>query len=162
MSPSTPSIGRSLPLGKIAGRITVLGLTLYIIILVYRSGEEQAAVALGGLVVLYAGTSLVRDLRYGLAPWEPVEWTTVSPGELEAGERRRSLRWAIALRGLVIVGAVSGLIVVFASGLDTLGYALLLAGLPALLVQLVKYYRSGTRPWHPSVPSRPSQLESDA
>lgn len=145
--------------GKLAGRVTAVALALYVVSLVYRSNEELAAVALGGIVTLYAVTSLVRDIQYGYAPWEPVEWTTVPPGELEAGERRRALRWTIVLRLLLVIGAVSGFAVVFAAGLETLGYVLLIGGVPALIVSLYKYYSDGTRPWHPSVPSRPDQLK---
>uniref|UniRef100_A0A7D6GQR0 Uncharacterized protein n=2 Tax=Natrinema zhouii TaxID=1710539 RepID=A0A7D6GQR0_9EURY len=147
--------------GKLAGRVTAVALALYVVSLVYQSNEELAAVALGSVVTLYAVMSLARDVQYGYSPWEPVRWTTVPPGELNAGERRRALRWTIVLKLLLVVGAVSGFAVVFAAGLKTLGYVLLIGGFPALIVKLYKHYLDETRPWHPSMPSRPDQLVSE-
>lgn len=144
--------------GTLAGRVTVVALALYVVSLVYRSNEELAATALGGLVALYAITSLVRDVRYGYSPWDPVTWTTVPPGELNAGERRRALRWTILLKLLLVIGVVGGFAIIFAAGLETLGYVLLIGGFPALTVSLYRHYSNETRPWHPSVPSRPDQL----
>lgn len=155
------AISNSVAFGKLAGRVTAVALTLYVVGLVYRSGEGLAAIALGSVVALYAVTSLVRDVQYGYAPWEPVKWTAVPPGELDTGERRRALRWTIVLKLLLIVGAVSGFAVVFAGGLETLGYVLLVGGLPVLIVKLAKHYSNETRPWHPSIPSRPDRLESE-
>lgn len=152
---------KGLAFGKLAGRVTAVVLALYVVSLVYRSNEELAAIALGGVVILYAVTSLVRDIQYGYAPWEPIEWTTVPPGELESDERRQALRWTIVLRLLLIIGAVSGFAIVFAAGLETLGYVLLIGGFPALIVSLYKHYSGGTKPWYPSVPSRPDQLKSE-
>lgn len=147
--------------GKLAGRVTAVALALYVVSLVYRSGEELAAIALGGVVALYAVTSLVRDVQYGYSPWEPVKWTAVPPSELDAGERRRALRWTIVLKFLLVVGSISGFAVVFAVGLKTLGYVLLVGGLPTLIINLYEHYSDETRPWHPSVPSRPFRLESE-
>lgn len=140
--------------GNLAGRATAVALALYVVSLVYRSGQERAAVALAGLVVLYALASIARDLRYGYRPWEPVEWESVQPDGLDAGERRRALRWTVTLKALLIVGAVGGLTAVFAAGLEALGSVLLVGGLPALVVTLYRHYSNGTRPWYPSVPSR--------
>ncbi len=144
--------------GKLAGRVTAVALALYVVSLVYRSNEELAAVALGGVVALYAVASLVRDVQYGYSPWDPVSWTTVAPRELGAEARQRAFRWTITLKLILVVGAVSGFAVVFAAGLETLGYVLLIGGLPALVVKLYKHYSGGTRPWYPSVPS---QLEPE-
>jgi len=152
---------KGVAIGKLAGRVTAVALVLYVVSLVYQSGEELAAIALGGVVALYVVTSVVRDIQYGYSPWDPVEWTAVPPGELDTGERRRALRWTIALRLLLFVGTVSGFAVIFASGLETLGYVLLIGGLPVSLVKMYKYRTSGTRPWHPSLPSSPDRLESE-
>lgn len=147
--------------GKLAGRVTALILALYVVSLVYRSGEELAAIALGVVIALYAVTSLVRDVQYGYSPWEPVKWTAVPPDELDEEERQRALRWTITLKFLLVIGAVSGFAVVFAAGLETLGYVLLVGGFPALIVKLYKHYSDETRPWHPSMPSRPNRLGSE-
>lgn len=155
------TISNGVAFGKVAGRVTAVALSLYVVSFVYRSGEELTAIALSGVVALYAVTSLVRDVQYGYFPWEPIEWTTVSPDELNAGERRRALRWTIALRLLLVVGAVSGLAGVFEAGLETLGYVLLIGGLPSLIVKLYKYYSNETKPWYPSVPSRPDRLKAE-
>lgn len=151
----------SMALGQIAARITQVALVLWIVSLLYRAGEDLAAFALGGLIVLYVVASLSRDLRYDLTPWEPVEWTTVSPGELDAGDYRRALRWTVALKLIWVVGAVFVLAAVFTASLETLGYMLLFGGLLVLPVTLVKHHLNNTKPWYPSVPSRTDQLQSD-
>jgi len=113
------------------------------------------AITLVGIVTLYVVASLLRDLRYGFAPWEPVEWTSTSPGELPTDDYQRALHWTLALKSLLIVGAISGLVFVFATGLRTLGYVLLIGGILAQIAALAKHYMNGTRPWYPSVPSHP-------
>jgi|AntDeeMetageno50_2_1112565.scaffolds.fasta_scaffold07767_2 hypothetical protein len=155
------AISNGMAFGKVAGRVTAVALVLYVVSFVYRSGEELTAIALSGVVALYAVASLVRDIRYGYSPWDPINWTTVSPDELDTGERRRALRWTIALKLLLVVGAVSGLAIVFEAGLETLGYVLLIGGLPSLFVKLYKHHSNETKPWYPSVPSRPDRLESE-
>lgn len=141
-------------LGRLAGRTTAVALALYVGSLVYRTGEERIALALGGVAVLYALASISRDLRYGYFPWEPVEWRSIHPDELDTQERRRATRWTVGLNVLLTVGAVGGLAGVFVAGLETLGYVLLVGGLPALLVESYRHYSNDTRPWYPSVPSQ--------
>lgn len=141
-------------LGMLAGRATAVGIALYLVSFIYRSGQEWTAIALGGVVVLYALASIGRDLQYGYSPWEPVEWKFVPLDELGTSERQRALRWMVALKGLLVVGAVGTFVAVFAAGLETLGYVLLIGGLPAALVKLYQHYSNGTRPWYPSVPSQ--------
>jgi len=141
-------------LGKLAGRATAVGLALYVVSLIYRSGQEWAAVALGGVVVLYALMSIGRDLQYGYSPWEPIDWKPIPLDELGTSERQRALRWTVALKVLLIVGAVGSLATAFVAGLEELGYVLLIGGLPAAAIKLYKHYSNGTRPWYPSVPSQ--------
>jgi len=150
-----------LALGKIAGRVTAVALALYVVSFVYRSGEELAALALGGAVALYAVTSLVRDVQYGYSPWEPTVWVPVPPSELDREVRQRALYWTLTLKLLLVAGGLGGLVVIFEAGLETLGYVLVLGGLPALLVRLVTHYSQETRPWYPSVPSRPDRPKSE-
>ena len=147
--------------GRLAGRVTGIVLVLYVISLIYRSGEKLAAIALAGVVALYVVTSLVRDVQYGYSPWEPVEWTAVPPGELSAGERRRAFYWTIVLKLLLVVGTASGFAVIFVAGLETLGYVLFVGCLPASIIKIRKHISSDTRPWYPSVPSRPDRLKSE-
>ena len=147
------AISEGIAFGKLAGRVTAVALVLYVISLIYRAGGELVALTLGGGVALYVILSFVRDIQYGYSPWEPVEWTAVPTDELDTGEHQRALRWTITLKSLRIVGAVSGLAVIFIFGLETLGYVLLIGGLPALAISLSKHYSNGTRPWYPSVPS---------
>ena len=156
----TAAINNGVALGKLAGRVTAVALTLYVISLIYRSGEELAALMLGSIVAIYASTSIVRDIQYGYSPWESVEWITVPPSELAAGERQRALRWTVALKLLLTIGAISGLAITFAAGFQMLGYVLLIGGLPALMLSLYRHYSNETRPWYPSVPSQPDQLQS--
>lgn len=155
------AISDGVALGRLAGRITAAGLVLYVISVIYRAGVERATIILCGIGILYAVTSLLRDLRYGLTPWAPVEWTSLSPSELPAGEYQRALRWTIALKSLLFVGAVSGLVVVFTAGLKTLGYVLLIGGAPVQIATLAQHYLNGTKPWYPSVPSRPDRPKSE-
>lgn len=152
---SQEAISGGVSIGRIAGRITAIGFVLYVISVIYRAGAIQMAIALAGVLTLYAVASLLRDLRYGLTPWEPIEWTPTSPGELPTDEYRRALRWTLALKSLLFVGAVSGLVFVFATGLRTLGYVLLIGGVPAQTAALARHHVNGTRPWYPSAPSRP-------
>lgn len=149
-------------LGQLAARITQLILVLWVVSLLYRADEDLAAFALSGLIVLYAVISLIRDFRYGITPWEPVEWTTVSPDELDAGEYRRAFRWTVPLKLLRLVGAVFVLAVAFTASLETLGYMLLFGSFLVLPVTLFKHHSNDTKPWYPSVPSQPDQLQSDS
>lgn len=155
------TIRRGAAFGKLVGRVTVVILALYLVSIVYRSNSELSAFALGGLIIVYAISSLTRDLRYGYRPWEPIEWTTVPPEELDRTERSRAIRWTIGLKLLQVIGAVSAVTIVFSTGLETLGYVLLLGGLPALIVLAYKHMSNQTLPWYPSVPSRIDQFEPD-
>lgn len=154
------AVSNGVAFGKLAARVTAFALMLYVVSLVYLSGEELAAIALGGVVSLYAVMLIYREVQYGYSPWNPIEWTTVPPRELDARERRRALRWTITLKLFLVIGAVSGLTIVFAAGLKTLGYVLLVGGIPALFVEIYKHYSNDTRPWYPSVPLRSDQLKS--
>ncbi|WP_128476605.1 hypothetical protein [Halorussus pelagicus] len=141
-------------LGRVLGRVTAVTLALYVVSLIYRSDNEFISVVLVVFIILYALTSSARDIQYGYFPWEPVEWTPVHLDELDAEEGKRALRWTIALKSLLVVGAIGCLAASFAAGLETLGYVLLIGGTPTLVVKMYQHYSNGTRPWYPVVPSR--------
>lgn len=155
------TIWNGIALGRVLGRATMVALALYVINLVYQSGEDLMAIALACLVALYAIASSTRDLRYGYTPWDPIEWTPVQFSELNTKERQRAFGWTVALKALLVIGVIGCFAAILAAGLETLGYVLLIGGLPASAVKLYRHYSNGTKPWYPSVPSDLDRIESE-
>jgi hypothetical protein len=156
------SIDNGVGVGRLLGRVTAVVLAVYVVSLVYRAGEQLIAVGLFAVLASYVVIAIFRDISYGIRLWEPVEWQTVAPDELESSERRRATRWTAACRLTAVAGGIGVLLAVVAAGLETLAFVLILGGLPALLVRLIQYYTAGTRPWYPSFPSDLEKFESNS
>lgn len=146
---------KGLSIGRIAGRATAVGFSLYVVSLIYRSGNPWMALLMAVFIVLYALASIARGLAYRYLPWEPVEWVPTSPEELDPRPRKRAIRWTVVHNLLLTIGSLGTLAVVYSAGLEQLGDLLLVGGIPAAIVQLYGYYATGTRPWYPSVPREP-------
>jgi len=139
--------------GKLAGRVTKLGFVVYLVSLIYRSGQESIAMILTGIIGCYALVSIGRDYQYGYSPLSPIKWTEVSPEGLGPGDRRRATLWTGALRAIQFIGGIGLVIAIFLSGLDLLGYILLASAIPVLIGISYRYYSRDTKPWYPKVPS---------
>jgi hypothetical protein len=139
--------------GKLAGRLTKLGFVVYLVSLIYRSGQESIAVLLTGIIGCYVLVSIGRDYQYGYSPLSPINWTEVSPEGLDPEDRHRATLWTGALRVVQLIGGVGLIIAIFVSGLDLLGYVLLASVIPVLIGISYRYYSRDTKPWYPKVPS---------